>query len=209
MNNNIQISIPKPCHEDWGKMSPNEQGAHCAKCCKTVIDFTSKSPEEISSILIKKKNEKVCGRFSNEQLKEKEKSVSLQIPMFSLPKNVSLHRMFAIALFIVFGTHLFSCKPEDEKVLGEMDVIENTTIKNGNNIMMGAPRIKDTTLKSTANNVCEPQTKYKTTIITKDSIVQQTELMGDVIMEEKPETKKMDTIIAPKIKMGKVKKRYK
>lgn len=62
-----QVYIPKPCHEDWENMTPNERGAHCAVCCKTVVDFSRKSPEEIRDYLIAKQGEKVCGRFRADQ----------------------------------------------------------------------------------------------------------------------------------------------
>ncbi len=39
----LKLSIPKPCHEDWAAMTPNEQGRHCAVCAKTVTDFTQMS----------------------------------------------------------------------------------------------------------------------------------------------------------------------
>ena len=35
----MEISIQKPCHENWDSFTPNEQGAFCGKCVKTVIDF--------------------------------------------------------------------------------------------------------------------------------------------------------------------------
>ena len=36
--------IPEPCHENWNKMTPQEQGRHCAVCSKVVVDFTKKTP---------------------------------------------------------------------------------------------------------------------------------------------------------------------
>ncbi|MBA2481176.1 MAG: hypothetical protein H0V44_10985 [Planctomycetes bacterium] len=35
-----RLHIPKPCHEDWAAMHPNERGRHCASCDKTVVDVT-------------------------------------------------------------------------------------------------------------------------------------------------------------------------
>jgi len=68
----MHISIPKPCHEDWTAMTPNEQGRHCNVCCKTVMDFTGMNDEEVKYFFIKKKKEApVCGRFKNEQLQYK------------------------------------------------------------------------------------------------------------------------------------------
>jgi hypothetical protein len=34
------LQINKPCHENWGAMTPNERGRHCASCDKTVVDLT-------------------------------------------------------------------------------------------------------------------------------------------------------------------------
>ena len=70
MENNLKISIPKPCHQDWNTMTPNEQGSFCGKCCKTVIDFSNKSNSEIKTILSEQADKKVCGRFMSNQLEE-------------------------------------------------------------------------------------------------------------------------------------------
>jgi hypothetical protein len=35
------LQINKPCHENWGAMTPNERGRHCASCNKTVVDLTA------------------------------------------------------------------------------------------------------------------------------------------------------------------------
>ncbi len=41
------IIIPKPCHENWDAMTPNEQGRFCNTCAKTVVDATALTNEEI------------------------------------------------------------------------------------------------------------------------------------------------------------------
>ena len=66
MKKAITIRIPEPCHEDWNKMTPTEQGKHCKVCVKEVFDFTNSTDEE----LIKKiyNNENLCGRFKSTQL---------------------------------------------------------------------------------------------------------------------------------------------
>lgn len=118
----LNISIPKPCHEDWDNMTPNEQGAFCKKCCKSVIDFSKKSTQEISDILLSTQNKKICGKFNSNQLVENPQK--LTIPYNLLPKNISLPKAFAIALFIVFGTGLFSCQSEYGHTVGEIAVID-------------------------------------------------------------------------------------
>jgi hypothetical protein len=66
----MKIAISKPCHEDWGKMTANEQGAFCLVCTKNVVDFTSRTLEEIKAFFARPVEERVCGRFKEEQLEE-------------------------------------------------------------------------------------------------------------------------------------------
>ncbi len=62
----LTLSIPEPCHEDWNKMTPEEQGRHCLNCQKTVFDFTKSSDEQIIETITKDKN--ICGRYISTQL---------------------------------------------------------------------------------------------------------------------------------------------
>lgn len=66
MKNTIQITIPKPCHENWQEMTVVDKGKFCSSCQKTVIDFTSVSNREIINIFNKSNN--LCGRFTASQL---------------------------------------------------------------------------------------------------------------------------------------------
>ncbi|GAA3604284.1 carboxypeptidase-like regulatory domain-containing protein [Flavivirga amylovorans] len=63
----INIDIPKPCHEDWNKMTLEEKGKHCKVCQKTVFDFTAQTDEYIVKTFTENYN--VCGRFKSNQLK--------------------------------------------------------------------------------------------------------------------------------------------
>ncbi|MBS1611522.1 MAG: carboxypeptidase-like regulatory domain-containing protein [Bacteroidetes bacterium] len=58
----LQVSIPKPCHEDWAKMTPTQCGAFCQACQKEVVDFSRMSEAEIVDRLSKASG-KVCGRI--------------------------------------------------------------------------------------------------------------------------------------------------
>ena len=101
MDDNYKISIPKPCHENWDEMKSVEQGRFCASCSKVVIDFTSKTTNEIIDFLLSRGNEKVCGRARDEQL-------SL-VPVRS--RRNSKWTIFMAALYFVFGSFLFtSCQ---------------------------------------------------------------------------------------------------
>ncbi len=62
----IQISIPKPCHENWENMTPMEKGRFCVSCQKQVHDFTNSSDREIAKAF--KDNKNICGLFLNSQL---------------------------------------------------------------------------------------------------------------------------------------------
>jgi hypothetical protein len=67
MKKEIYIQIPEPCHEDWDRMTPVQQGRYCQSCCKDVIDFSLMTDREIINFLSKPQG-KTCGNFSNDQL---------------------------------------------------------------------------------------------------------------------------------------------
>lgn len=62
----MKITIPKPCHENWSDMTPEEKGKFCAVCSKTVHDFTGFSDEELVACFNSEEN--ICGRFREDQL---------------------------------------------------------------------------------------------------------------------------------------------
>jgi hypothetical protein len=59
------IAIEKPCDQSWQQMTVESNGRYCGHCCKTVVDFTRMSNEEIIQYL--SAGEHVCGRFENYQ----------------------------------------------------------------------------------------------------------------------------------------------
>lgn len=121
MERNLKISIPEPCHENWDKMTPNENGRFCLSCSKTVVDFTAMSPEEIQQYFISNKN--ICGRVKNEQLSE----INIQIPYQILYNQTHYRKMFLLALFIAMGTTLFSCHDKDgnKQKIDTVEVVED------------------------------------------------------------------------------------
>ena len=60
------IDIPKPCHEDWDKMPPKNDGRYCDVCKKTIFDFTNLSNRELVNKL--ENGENVCARYKASQL---------------------------------------------------------------------------------------------------------------------------------------------
>jgi len=67
---NFKISIPKPCHEDWKLMTPEDKGRFCGACSKLVIDFSVMTEGEIIYFFQNHQNEKVCGHIKKTQLEK-------------------------------------------------------------------------------------------------------------------------------------------
>ncbi len=129
-NSNFIVRVPEPCHEDWNKMKPEEKGRFCNSCSKTVVDFSNKTDYEIKKVLEESPKGHVCGHFKKTQL---DRPLNYKIDLKNLPKNISTTKAFAIALFLVFGSILFSCtneKDQNVNVVGEIaavpPVIETT-----------------------------------------------------------------------------------
>ena len=135
----MEISIKKPCHENWDAMTPNDQGAFCNKCVKTVIDFSNKSIEEIKDFFSSKQKEKICGRFEKDQL------ISLSFDaFFSEFRGFNFTRRFAVILYFTFGMWLFNASSSmaqtQESIKGDVKV--DHAIMGGVRAM---PEKKDTT----------------------------------------------------------------
>lgn len=64
----LKITIPKPCHENWDGMTPDEKGRFCSLCAKSVVDFTAMPRNEVERYLIENSDKEVCGRFTGAQL---------------------------------------------------------------------------------------------------------------------------------------------
>lgn len=120
----MKISVPKPCNENWDKMLPEEQGRFCLKCTKTVVDFSKKTKEEVHAFF-RETTEKVCGRFESSQLEQTKTTI---LPSFI---NITRTQKFAFALYLVFGSFLFSCSENNNQnhTVGEIVKTKNDTIK--------------------------------------------------------------------------------
>ncbi len=100
----MKIVIDNPCHENWDAMSPNEKGAFCLSCQKTVIDFSIKTVDEIKNFFVElPQTESVCGRFKEEQLEE----ISFE-HFFKQFRGWKFFQKAAVIAFFIFGFSLFS-----------------------------------------------------------------------------------------------------
>ncbi len=87
------LYIPKPCHEDWNKMTPNQQGKFCRSCNKQVTDFSIMSDQQVLHFLSNQSG-RLCGRFDATQLqrpltdttikKKKSRWLALTMPLLFL-----------------------------------------------------------------------------------------------------------------------------
>lgn len=127
-----KITIPKPCHEDWDKMAPIDNGRFCGSCSKNVVDFTNMLPVEIQNYFQQHNN--ICGRFKNSQLD----SLTIQIPNRVLHSQTNDHKIFLLALFIAMGASLFSCsdKNGNKQKIDKVEVVKEPKIET-NRIMVG------------------------------------------------------------------------
>jgi hypothetical protein len=122
MNIKLKITIPEPCHENWDKMTLKDNGRFCLSCSKTVIDFTTKLPDEIQQFFTQNQNQNICGRFKKSQLD----TITIQIPSKILYTQTHYHKMFLLALFIAMGTTLFSCQDKNgsKQKIDKVEVVE-------------------------------------------------------------------------------------
>lgn len=93
----IQLSIPKPCSEKWNEMTQTEKGRFCSFCERNLIDFTHFSDDELLRF-VKNNNQKICGRFSKNQLDRKIESTSIsenKIIQYSKVAGFVLHSFLA------------------------------------------------------------------------------------------------------------------
>lgn len=118
------ITVPKPCHEDWSKMSSTEKGKFCKSCSKVVVDFTKTSLSEMSNKVLKENN--LCGRFKETQLNKEIETTNKS----SLSK---IAFGFALVSTITASEPLFSQKNKEQKeILGirqEKGFIKNDSIQ--------------------------------------------------------------------------------
>lgn len=128
----MKIIIPKPCHENWNNMSPDEKGKFCSVCSKTVHDFTTFSDEELISNF--NANKDICGRFREDQL-----GISLN---FSLASKLALG-LLAVGSFTTTvnaqETKIGKVKTSENVPGVKMIVISTDSFNRSPSIRIGAP----------------------------------------------------------------------
>jgi hypothetical protein len=148
METNYKITIPKPCHEDWDKMTPDHTGRFCNSCVKSVVDFTNMKTPEIHEYFIRNQGQSVCGRFKSAQLD----TIIIQIPRDILFSQAQFHKVFMLALLVSMGTTLFSCQNPngDKQNIDKVEVVDSTACSPTMGVLLpSADSIKKDTLSNT------------------------------------------------------------
>lgn len=122
--------IPEPCHESWQAMHPRQNGRLCDACCKVVVDFTGMSNDEILNYLSQRKGERVCGRINNEQLSNAAHKQTIAL----VPQKKFRLQRFAAALWLVFGTFLFSACTHERMKVGELEAHDTAQLRKADTV---------------------------------------------------------------------------
>ena len=189
MEQQLNIRIPEPCHENWDQMGSMEKGRFCSACSKTVVDFTLMQNQDIINYFKEAAGSRVCGRFRQTQLATPPPTIVIPPSPFSKYFSSSLQRLAAV---LITGMTLLmsSCKPS---VKGE--------------ISMGKPSIDssysgitDSTSELQGDTIIEQPKPVKKPHVGKDAIngeviIAPPAMQGISIMEPDPETFPMGKIV--------------
>lgn len=126
MKKSLQLSISKPCHENWNAFTPTGNGGFCQSCKKEVIDFTRFTDEQLIEYF-KSLPQNTCGKFRQEQLKT--------YPLLE-PKRAPRLTWFSVLLssIMLFFTSRFTQaqdlpKPTTEQVYVKGEITQTTSAK--------------------------------------------------------------------------------
>lgn len=100
--NQAKIVLTNPCSENWNSMQVDAIGRFCQSCQKSVIDFTSKSDNEIKEFLKDKQGEKLCGRFYVHQVER----IRIEIDQNVLFSDIPFWQKFLAIMLVCFGPDL-------------------------------------------------------------------------------------------------------
>ena len=105
MEQNLSITIGKPCSEKFNQFKQTETGGFCNSCKKDVVDFRNMSDEKLITYF-KSKDGNTCGYFKTSQLK--------MYSELAKPSNVRrLHYLRIVGLAFISMLSLHSIQAQD------------------------------------------------------------------------------------------------
>lgn len=170
MSGKVNISIPKPCHENWHGMTVVEKGRFCNSCRKTVYDFTRLSDRQLIQKINSESN--ICGRFLASQLNK-----DLRMPKEK--SSIWIAGISGILSFLSLGNQEAYAQ---ESVKTEQTEEKNITEKRIINNSPSVPQIEITGIVHDAQEIPLPGVKI---LIKGKSIATQTDFDGKFSIKAK------------------------
>ncbi|MES2131254.1 MAG: hypothetical protein V4506_02835 [Bacteroidota bacterium] len=116
------VEIKKPCQITSEHMTPHKKGSFCRACQTAVVDFTNKTPEEISAYFMKHKDEAVCGTFNRMDVKTDSKTDKLISFFYS--RKLKFAAIFILGILVLAGCRTRRGRPITR---GKLSIAGETT----------------------------------------------------------------------------------
>ncbi len=159
-SNQAKIVLTNPCSESWDSMQVDAIGRFCQSCQKSVIDFSSKSDDEIKAFLKDKQGEKLCGRFYIHQVER----IRIEIDPNLLVSNIPSWQKFLVVFLVCFGQDFLGCDFIFAQT--ETDSIPLRTEQVDSLVSVSFIQEPDSTLEAAVDSVQKPiHLKKKTTLV--------------------------------------------
>ncbi len=186
------IQIPKPCHESWDAMTPEQGGRHCAQCCKTVVDFSDWQPEDILDYMQQQGRGNVCGRFTAEQLNVPITAGQfvISVQRSSLPFYKQIAAIFLFAFGMLQMSYDTNAQTPAKQTTHQTKHLTGKPAVNHQVVGLVAPQPPEK--HDTTHKVRAPKTKH-----TKPATPDRHHIMGGPLAEPYPEHLQGDVMIEP------------
>jgi hypothetical protein len=172
------FSIPKPCSEEWNKMTPTEKGAFCQKCSNEVHDVSNLCNEEIIQLMSSEKKVP-CMRMTSIQ----ERTLNLDLRVLHQSQQKNVQRAFVFSLLVVFGFTLFSCT--DSRQIHQRNILESIATSMANKASQNLTKWNDTGSTKIKSTELNKATQNETGITAQEQVeVVEQMLLGEPVIQE-------------------------
>jgi hypothetical protein len=105
--NQAIVQIKTPCQVDLDIMASDERGRFCSVCQTSVVDFTAKTPEEISLYFLNHQHQSFCGTYNRTEVKTDD-------AFYNFISRLHTKKMKFLAVLIVGVLVLAGCKTKKQ-----------------------------------------------------------------------------------------------